>query len=149
MLREPLIFEISEKGKRAFKFPGLDIPERKDLLKDIPIRGEIAGFPQVSEVEVVRHFTRLSKTNYCVDEGFYPLGSCTMKYNPKINEKVAGSPDLQSAHPLAPVELVQGNLEVLKKTEDLLCEITGMEAFTLQPTAGAQGELVGMMLIKA
>jgi len=149
MIREPLIFTLSEKGKRAFVLPVLDVPEEKDRIEGIPVRKNIEGFPQVSEVEVVRHFTRLSKTNYCVDEGFYPLGSCTMKYNPKINEVVAGMEGFVGAHPLSPDELNQGNLEALKWTEELLCEITGMEEFTLQPAAGAQGELVGMMLIKA
>lgn len=149
MIREPLIFELSAKGKRAFAFPKLDVPANKEILKSLATRKEIEGFPEVSEVEVVRHFTRLSQTNHCVDIGFYPLGSCTMKYNPKINEKVASSPEFLSSHPLAPQELIQGNLEILKKTEELLAEITGMKAFTLQPSAGAQGELVGIMLIRA
>jgi len=149
MIREPLIFEISEKGKRAFFLPKLDVPEKKEILKSLPVRKEIMGFPEVSEVEVIRHFTRLSRTNYCVDEGFYPLGSCTMKYNPKINEKVAAILEFILSHPYAPSDLVQGNLEILKTAEELLAEITGMDAFSLQPSAGAQGELLGMMLIRA
>lgn len=149
MIREPLIFEISEKGKRAFSLPELDVPEKKDIIKSLPVRKEIRGFPEVSEVEVIRHFTRISRTNYCVDEGFYPLGSCTMKYNPKINEKVAAILEFLSSHPYAPSDLVQGNLEILKTVEELLAEITGMDAFSLQPSAGAQGELLGMMLIRA
>jgi len=149
MIREPLIFEISEKGKRAFSLPELDVPEKIDIIKSLPVRKEIKGFPEVSEVEVIRHFTRLSRTNYCVDEGFYPLGSCTMKYNPKINEKVAAILEFISSHPYAPSDLVQGNLEILKTVEELLAEITGMDAFSLQPSAGAQGELLGMMLIRA
>jgi glycine dehydrogenase subunit 2 len=149
MIREPLIFEISEKGKRAFRLPKLDVPFRKDLLSGYPVREEVEGFPQVSEVEVVRHFTRLSQTNYAVDIGFYPLGSCTMKYNPKVNDRAASLEGFTAAHPLAPAELVQGCLEVLKRTEEYLCEIAGMDAFTLQPAAGAHGELLGMMLIKA
>lgn len=149
MIREPLIFEMSEKGKRAFWLPELDVPAEEEILHSLPLRKEIEGFPQVSEVEIIRHFTRLSRTNYSVDEGFYPLGSCTMKYSPKINEKIASFPGFASSHPLAPVELVQGNLEVLKTAEELLCEITGMDAFSLQPAAGAQGELTGMMLIRA
>jgi glycine dehydrogenase subunit 2 len=100
-------------------------------------------------VEVVRHFTRLSQKNFCIDTTFYPLGSCTMKYNPKVNEKVAALPLFAGIHPLAPADLAQGNLEILKRSEELLLEITGMEAITLQPSAGAQGELVGMMLIRA
>ena len=149
MIREPLIFEISEKGKRAFSLPELDVPSREDILQGLPVRGNIEGFPQVSEVEIIRHFTRLSKANYCVDEGFYPLGSCTMKYNPKINEKIAAISEFVFSHPYAPFDLVQGNLGILKTTEELMNEITGMDAFSFQPAAGAQGELVGMMLIRA
>ncbi len=149
MIREPLIFEISATGKRGFSLPGLDVPVKKDILQNLALRDEIDGFPQVSETEVTRHFTRLSQTNHCVDIGFYPLGSCTMKYNPKVNEKVAALPAFTSSHPEAPLELIQGNLEILKTLEDLLCEITGMYAFCLQPSAGAHGELTGMMLIRA
>lgn len=146
---EPLIFELSGKGKKAFSLPELDVPFKDNAIKGIAVRKEIEGFPQVSEVEVVRHFTRLSQTNHCIDVGFYPLGSCTMKYNPKINEKAATLHGFGSSHPLAPKESVQGNLEILKTAENLLSEITGMDAFTLQPSAGAQGELVGMMIIRA
>ena len=101
MIREPLIFELSAEGKRAFSLPQLDVPERKDILKNVSLREEVEGFPQVSEVEVVRHFTRLSQTNHCVDIGFYPLGSCTMKYSPKINEKIASFYGFTSSHPFA------------------------------------------------
>ena len=149
MIREPLIFEISDEGKRAFALPELDIPPNENILRNLPLRDKIEGFPQVSEVEIIRHFTRLSRTNYSVDEGFYPLGSCTMKYNPKVNEKIASFFEFTFSHPFAPCDLVQGNLEILKMTEELLAEITGMNAFSLQPSAGAQGELVGMMLIRA
>jgi glycine dehydrogenase subunit 2 len=149
MIREPLIFEISDKEKSPVFLPALDVPEDKRFLEQIPIRKEIEGFPQVSEPEVVRHCTRLSQTNYCVDKGIYPLGSCTMKYNPKINEKVAAWEGFFRVHPLAAPELTQGNLEVIKATENFLTEITGMDAFTLQPAAGAHGELLGMMLIRA
>jgi glycine dehydrogenase subunit 2 len=149
MNREPLIFEISAAGKQAFALPELDLPEKKDLLAGLPVREDIPGFPQVSEIEVVRHFTRLSQANVCIDTTFYPLGSCTMKYNPKVNEKIAQLPDFLLSHPCSPQEFVQGNLEVLKLAEDLLAEITGMQAVTVQPSAGAQGELVGMMLIRA
>ena len=113
------------------------------------MRDDIAGFPQVSELEVVRHFTRLSQTNFCIDTNFYPLGSCTMKYNPKVNEKIAALDGFSGLPPLAPAGLVQGNLEVLKTLERSLMEITGMDAFTLQPAAGAHGELTGMMIIRA
>jgi glycine dehydrogenase subunit 2 len=149
MIREPLIFEVSDAGKRAFALPPLDVPEAPGLLDGLAVRADIPGFPQVSEVEIVRHFTRLSQQNYCVDLGFYPLGSCTMKYNPKINERIAGLPGFADVHPYAPADTVQGCLEVIKRVEDALGEITGLDAFTAQPSAGAQGELVGMMLIHA
>ena len=149
MSREPLIFEISAATKKSFALPKLDVPEKIDALQGLAVRTGIPGFPQVSELEVVRHFTRLSQANFCIDTSFYPLGSCTMKYNPKINEKVAALPDFQGSHPCAPQDLIQGNLEVLKSLEDSLAEITGMDAVTLQPSAGAHGELVGMMLVRA
>ncbi len=148
-IREPLIFEISASGKRASELPALDVPAKKDLLAGVPLRREIEDFPEVSETEITRHFTRLSQKNYCVDMGIYPLGSCTMKYNPKINERLAAHPAFAASHPLAPADLVQGSLEVLKTLESCLCEIAGMDAFTLQPAAGAHGELTGMMLIRA
>lgn len=148
-MREPLAFELSSEGKRAFRAEKLDVPERKDVLAGVAVRETIDGFPELSEVEVTRHFTRLSQTNYCVDLGFYPLGSCTMKYNPKVNERLAALPGFAGAHPNAPQELVQGNLRLLKQVERLLGEITGMDAFTLQPAAGAHGELTGMMLVRA
>jgi len=149
MTREPLIFDISEAGKRAYRLPSLDVPGTEDALAGVPVRAGIPGFPRVSEVEVVRHFTRLSQQNYCVDIGFYPLGSCTMKYNPKINEKVAALAGFTASHPLAPADTVQGDLEVLRLLEEYLCEIAGLDACTLQPAAGAQGELTGMMLVRA
>lgn len=149
MIREPLIFEISDAGKKGFLLPKLDVPVIYDILKDIPSREEIDGFPEVSETEVVRHFTRLSQTNFCIDLGFYPLGSCTMKYNPKINEKLASTKEFLCSHPEASEELTQGSLKILKMTEELLMNITGMDAYTLQPSAGAQGELVGILLIRA
>ena len=149
MIREPLIFEISAPGKSAYALPKLDVPADGNALDGLPLRTDIPGFPRVSEVEVVRHFTRLSQQNYCVDLGLYPLGSCTMKYNPKINEKIAGLPGFSEAHPSAPAETIQGGLEVLHRMEKYLAEITGFDAFTLQPSAGAQGELTGMMLIRA
>jgi glycine dehydrogenase subunit 2 len=148
-IREPLIFETSEAGKRAVALPPLDVPEGPDLLSGVPLRKDIDGFPEVSELEIARHFTRLSQKNYCVDLGLYPLGSCTMKYNPKINEKLAALPAFAGSHPQAAPETVQGNLEVLRRLESHLCEIAGMDAFTLQPAAGAHGELAGMMMIRA
>ncbi len=148
-IREPLIFELSAKGKRAVSLPPLDVPETKGALGGLPVRKDIPGFPEVSETEVTRHFTRLSQKNYCVDLGIYPLGSCTMKYNPKVNERISGLPGFSGSHPQAAADLVQGNLEVLASLERMLGEIAGMDAFTLQPAAGAHGELVGMMLIRA
>jgi len=149
MIREPLVFEISDPGKTAFTLPKLDVPSNAGALQGLPVRADIPDFPQVSEVEVVRHFTRLSQQNYCVDLGLYPLGSCTMKYNPKVNDKIVTFPGFQETHPLAPAETIQGNLEVLYRMERMLCEITGFDAVTLQPSAGAQGELVGIMLVRA
>ncbi|MFQ6083937.1 MAG: aminomethyl-transferring glycine dehydrogenase subunit GcvPB, partial [Candidatus Aminicenantia bacterium] len=146
---EPLIFEISSKGKRAFYLPQLDVPEEKDILPSTYLRKEIKDFPEVSENEITRHFTRLSQLNYSVDTGFYPLGSCTMKYNPKINEKISSFEEFLFSHPYFPEDLIQGNLEILKLTEQILAEITGMDYFTLFPAAGAHGELTGMMIIRA
>jgi glycine dehydrogenase subunit 2 len=149
IIREPLIFEISSEGKTGVRLPESDVPEKKGLLANVPLRADLDGFPEVSETEITRHFTRLSQMNYCVDFGFYPLGSCTMKYNPKINEKVAAMAGFTSVHPLVPERLVQGNLKIMKTLEKFLAEITGMDAVTLQPAAGAHGELTGMMLIRA
>ena len=113
------------------------------------VRGEIAGFPEVSEVEAIRHFTRLSTWNYAIDHGMYPLGSCTMKYNPRMNEVVARLEGLAWAHPYQPEALSQGAMEVMARLEAALAEITGMDAVTLQPAAGAHGELTGILLVRA
>ncbi len=148
---ESLIFERSSRGRVGYDFPKLDVPEA-DLsfaLGAGNVREEITDFPQVSEMDVVRHFTRLSTWNYSIDAGMYPLGSCTMKYNPKINERVARLEGIATTHPLAPEALVQGNLEIMKTLGDLLAEITGMDAVSLQPPAGASGELAGVMMIRA
>ncbi len=112
-------------------------------------RGGAAGFSDLSEVDVVRHYTRLSQWNFGVDSGMYPLGSCTMKYNPKINEKQASRPGFAAAHPLLPPELSQGALRLMYELEGFLAEITGMDAVSVQPAAGAQGELAGMLIIHA
>ena len=113
------------------------------------VRAEIPGFPEVSEVEVIRHFTRLSTWNYAIDLGLYPLGSCTMKYNPRLNEHVARFDGIAWAHPYQPEEISQGVLRVQWDLEAYLNEITGMDATTLQPAAGAQGELTGILLVRA
>ncbi len=148
---EPLIFEQGGKGRRGYSLPKWDIEKigADRLIPSHLLRNELEGFPQVSEVDVVRHFTRLSQWNYGVDSGFYPLGSCTMKYNPKVNEEVARMPGFASIHPYQPEDLSQGILKVIYEMEGFLAEITGMDHVTLQPAAGAQGELTGMMMIKA
>jgi glycine dehydrogenase subunit 2 len=148
---EGLIFEKSSPGKRAFELPPLDVPAA-DPAKALgrSHRGEgVAGFPEVSEIEVLRHFTRLSTWNYAIDLGMYPLGSCTMKYNPRVNEFVARLDGVATEHPLQPQALSQGCLKILRLLEQCLLEITGMDAITLQPAAGAQGELTGLLLIRA
>lgn len=147
---EPLIFEMSQPGTTGYTFPELGFDEI-DPADHIPakfLRQELP-LPSVAEIDVVRHFTRLSRKNHAVDVGFYPLGSCTMKYNPKINEDVARLPGFAGLHPYQPESTVQGALALLKDLENALCEITGMDAFTLQPAAGAHGELTGLLLIKA
>src|SRR5581483_10611169 len=132
---EDLIFERSSPGKIGYQLPPLDVPEvdPAGLLGAGKVRDGIEGFPEVSEVEVIRHFTRLSTWNYAIDLGLYPLGSCTMKYNPRINEAVARLEGLAWAHPYQPECLSQGAMEVVAKLEEALCEITGLDAVTLQP----------------
>jgi glycine cleavage system P protein (glycine dehydrogenase) subunit 2 len=148
---EALLFERSSPGKRAYQLPELDVPrvDARAALGAHNVRAEIEGFPEVSEVEAIRHFTRLSTWNYAIDHGMYPLGSCTMKYNPRVNEVVARIEGLAWAHPYQPEALAQGALEIMAALEAALLEITGMDAITLQPAAGAQGELTGILLIRA
>src|SRR5881398_672784 len=148
---EGLIFEKSSPGKRAFELPPLDVPkaEPAKVLGAPHLREDIEGFPEVSEIEVLRHFTRLSTWNHAIDLGMYPLGSCTMKYNPRVNEFVARLEGIATEHPYQPQELSQGCLKILRLLEKCLLEITGMDAITLQPAAGAQGELTGLLLIRA
>jgi glycine dehydrogenase subunit 2 len=148
---EGLIFERSSPGKTGVELPPLDVPavSPAEALGAEFVRQEVEGFPEVSELEVIRHFTRLSTWNYGVDTGLYPLGSCTMKYNPRINEVVARLAGLAEAHPYAPESLVQGCLRILAETARCLAEITGMDAVSLQPSAGAQGELTGILMIRA
>jgi len=146
-----LSFEKSVPGRRANVLPPCDVPEQPldDLLPAELRRGTPAALPELSEPEVVRHFVALSKRNFGVDVGFYPLGSCTMKYNPKINERCASLPGFLHAHPLAPDAAVQGTLELMYRCERLISEVCGMAAFSLVPAAGAHGELAGMMIIQA
>ncbi len=146
-----LIFEISKTGRRACNLPDCDVPRQSisDLLPGRSVRQEDAGLPEVGEGELVRHFTQLSRRNHSVDTGFYPLGSCTMKYNPKINEDVAALEGFTGAHPGQAEELSQGCLQILYEMDGMLSETTGMERFSLQPAAGAHGELTGLMIISA
>jgi glycine dehydrogenase subunit 2 len=148
---ESLLFERSSPGKKAYQLPALDVPavDAVEALGAENVRGEIEGFPEVSEVEAIRHFTRLSTWNYAIDYGMYPLGSCTMKYNPRINELVARTEGLAWAHPYQPESLSQGCMEIMETLEEALAEICGMDAITLQPAAGAHGELTGILLIRA
>ena len=148
---EPLLFERSSPGKHAYQLPKLDVPavDPRQALGAENVRTEIDGFPEVSEVEAIRHFTRLSTWNYGIDHGMYPLGSCTMKYNPRVNELVARIDGLAWAHPYQPEALAQGSMEIMARLEAALAEITGMDAVTLQPAAGAHAELTGILLIRA
>ncbi len=148
---EKLIFEKGAPGRRAATLPAMDVPV-EPLESMIPpglLREEPAPLPEVSEIEVVRHYTHLSQRNFGVDTGFYPLGSCTMKYNPKLNEDMAALPGFAHIHPLQPDSTVQGAIQLCYELERYLAEIAGMARVTLQPSAGAHGELTGLMLIKA
>ncbi|PYX84095.1 MAG: aminomethyl-transferring glycine dehydrogenase subunit GcvPB [Acidobacteria bacterium] len=146
---EGLIFEKSSPGKAAFKLPPLDVPEvdAAQLLGSSE-RKDLGNMPEVSEIEIIRHFTRLSTWNYAIDLGMYPLGSCTMKYNPRVNEVVTRLPGLANGHPYQPEKISQGALRIIKTLSECLTEITGMEAITLQPAAGAHGELTGLLLVR-
>jgi glycine dehydrogenase subunit 2 len=143
---EPLLCELSSPGRQAVRFPEPDVPKAR--LPDTLTRQDLP-LPELSEVDVVRHFTRLSQLNYCIDVGMYPLGSCTMKYNPKINEETARLPGFTCSHPLQPIETVQGNLMIMYELQEWLKEIGGFAGITLQPAAGAQGELTGVLIIRA
>ncbi|NLB88878.1 MAG: aminomethyl-transferring glycine dehydrogenase subunit GcvPB, partial [Syntrophomonadaceae bacterium] len=143
-----LIFEKHVPGSNSFSLPELDI----DIEMNIPaesLRTQELMLPEISEVEMVRHYTGLSHKAYGVDDGLYPLGSCTMKYSPKINEWAARLSGFACLHPYQPVETVQGALKLMYNLEKMLCEICGMDKFTLQPAAGAHGEMTGIMMIKA
>lgn len=140
-----LIFEKSKEGRGLSIFPSCDVPE---VMPDTPKRELELHLPEISENELDRHYTELAKRAHGVNDGFYPLGSCTMKHNPKVNEMAAALPGFAKIHPLQPAETAQGCLEVIKRTEEYLGEITGMDAFSLQPAAGAHGEFVGLLLMK-
>ncbi len=148
---EGLVFEKSAPGKRGFELPPSDVPpvDVNAVLGPDYARADIEGFPEVSEIEVIRHFTRLSTWNYAIDLGMYPLGSCTMKYNPRVNEHIARLEGIATEHPYQPQQLAQGCLQIMWTLQKCLLEIAGMDAATLQPAAGAQGELTGLLLIRA
>jgi glycine dehydrogenase subunit 2 len=144
---EPLIFELSSPGRKGFSLPELDPDEAVDL--DPTYLRESLDFPEVSEIDVTRHFVRLSQKNYSIDTNMYPLGSCTMKYNPKVHEDVAIMPGWAHIHPYQPEESVQGALQVMYELQEMLCAISGMDSVTLQPAAGAHGEFTGIQMIRA
>lgn len=145
-----LIFEKSFPGRIGFSLPDdlFDEIELKELIPTNYLELEKKQLTEVSEIDVIRHYTRLSKFNYGVDDGLYPLGSCTMKYNPRINEKMANLPNFIYAHPLSPISMIQGSLELMYQLNQLLCEITGMDQFTMAPASGAHGELTGILMIR-
>ncbi|NLX77960.1 MAG: aminomethyl-transferring glycine dehydrogenase subunit GcvPB [Clostridiaceae bacterium] len=148
---EKLVFELSVPGRYTNLLPGCDVDEKEitGLIPEEFLREDDPDLPELGEVDVVRHFTHLSQKNYGVDSGFYPLGSCTMKYNPKVNEEVSRLDGFSKVHPYQPEETVQGCLELLYMTDKFLSEITGMDRFSLQPAAGAHGEMTGLMIMKA
>ncbi|TAH51423.1 MAG: glycine dehydrogenase subunit 2 [Chloroflexota bacterium] len=143
---EPLLYEMSNPGTIGYSLPACDVPITQ--LPNHLMRDDLR-LPEVSETDVVRHFTRLSQKNYCVDLGIYPLGSCTMKYNPKINEEAIRLMGMSSVHPMQTAETAQGAMQLMYDLQNYLGEISGMPAVTLQPAAGAQGELVGILIIRA
>ena len=146
-----LIFERSVPGRRGYHLPPSDAPPHRldEVVPPEQLRNDPPPLPEVAEFDAVRHYTQLSQLNYSVDTHFYPLGSCTMKYNPKLNERIAALPGFAWLHPLQPAAQVQGMLQLLYELERLLCAITGMAAFTLQPAAGAAGEMTGLKIIAA
>ena len=143
---EPQLCELSVSGRQGINFPEPDVP--LSPLPDDLIREDLP-MPELSELDVIRHYTRLSQLNYSIDTGYYPLGSCTMKYNPKINEETARYPGFAFTHPLQPIETVQGNLALMYNLQEWLKEIGGFAGITLQPAAGAHGELTGVLIIRA
>ena len=145
---DKLIFDLSKEGRQGYSLPANKWETSVSELPAGLLRSEAPALPQVSELDVVRHYTNLSQMNFGVDSGFYPLGSCTMKYNPKINEEIAAMPAFAGLHPLQPAGTVQGVLRLYKELSHALSEITGMAEFTLDPFAGAHGELTGLMVIR-
>jgi glycine dehydrogenase subunit 2 len=150
-MSEPLIFDLSSPGRKGYSLPPLDVPEEpiEELIPGQLLRRDPPLLPELSEPDVIRHFTHLSQRNYSIDSGFYPLGSCTMKYNPKINEVAVQNAGWRDIHPYQPEATVQGALRLMYELQELLSAIAGMDAFTLQPAAGAHGELTGLLMIQA
>jgi glycine dehydrogenase subunit 2 len=144
---EPLLFELSSTGRKGYSLPDDDVPAAP--LPDATLLREHLDLPELSEIDVMRHFVRLSQLNYSIDSGFYPLGSCTMKYNPKVHEDVAALPGFANINPNQPAETVQGALEVMYGLQEALLAISGMDSITLQPAAGAHGEFTGILIIRA
>ena len=145
-MTEPTIYELSSQGRVGVRFPDADVPNfevpQEFKRNDLPL-------PELNELDVIRHFTHLSSLNYSIDGGLYPLGSCTMKYNPKINESTARLPGFAFTHPMQPENTIQGNLALMYDLQEHLKEISGFQALTLEPAAGAQGEFVGVSIIRA
>ena len=142
----PTIFDLSSPGRQGVRFPESDVP---DFPLPVNLTRKVLPLPELAEVDVIRHYTNLSQLNHGVDTGFYPLGSCTMKYNPKINEETARLPGFAHLHPLQPIETAQGALGLLYETQEWLKEISGFDAVSLQPAAGAHGELTGVLIMRA
>lgn len=151
MKEKALIFEISRPGRKGYSLPKCDVPTGniEEMIPEEFLRSSAPELPEVSELDAVRHFTQLSQRNHGVDSGFYPLGSCTMKYNPKVNEAISRMDGFAKTHPYQPEDTVQGSLELMYSMDQMLSEITGMERVSLQPAAGAHGEMTGLMIIKA
>lgn len=146
-----LLFEISRPGRKGYSLPESSV-EKTDLTDVLPehlIREDAAELPELSELQVMRHYTGLSNKNFGIETGFYPLGSCTMKYNPKVNEDIARYSGFAQIHPFQPAQTAQGALELMYRLEENLKEVTGMDAISLQPAAGAQGEWAGLLIFKA
>src|SRR3712207_597015 len=148
---EPTVFERSRPGRRASSMPALDVPaaDPAQALPGVELAEDLPALPEVGELDLMRHFTRLSHRNHGIDVGFYPLGSCSMKYNPRVAEAAAALPGFRGLHPWAPDTAAQGTLGLLYDLQSWLAELTGLTTATFQPAAGAHGELTGLMLMRA
>ncbi|MCD6117904.1 aminomethyl-transferring glycine dehydrogenase subunit GcvPB [bacterium] len=150
-MSEPLVFELSSEGRKSFSIPPIDVPQRNadEFIPENLIRKKKANLPELSELEVIRHFVHLSNLNHHIEKGFYPLGSCTMKYNPVINETLSGIEGFTNLHPFQREDTAKGALQIMGELGDYLCELSGMDSITMQPCAGAHGELTGIKIIRA